>query len=85
MSALTTGERVLNFENRYRTKDGSYKWLQWQSSPFPMQGLVYATARDVTEPEGRGGRAAAIRRRARGRARTRRSCDGRERASSSPT
>jgi len=48
MSALTTGERVVNFENRYRAKDGSFRWLQWSSSPFPKQGLVYAAARDVT-------------------------------------
>jgi PAS domain S-box-containing protein len=49
MSALTTGARVVNFENRYRAKDGSYRWLQWFSSPFPKQGLVYATARDITD------------------------------------
>jgi len=49
VSALTTGERVVNFENRYRAKDGSYKWLQWSSTPFPRQGLVYAAARDVTD------------------------------------
>jgi PAS domain S-box-containing protein len=49
MSTLSTGERVINFENRYRTRDGSYKWLQWFATPFPAQGLVYATARDITE------------------------------------
>ena len=49
MSALTTGERVIDFENRYRTKDGSYKRLQWTSAPFIHQGLVYAVARDVTD------------------------------------
>ena len=49
MSALTTGERVIDFENRYRAKDGSYKWLQWKSAPFIHQGLVYAVARDVTD------------------------------------
>jgi signal transduction histidine kinase/DNA-binding response OmpR family regulator len=49
MSALTTGGRIVNFENRYRAKDGSYRWLQWSASPFPKQGLVYAAARDVTD------------------------------------
>ena len=49
MSGLQTGERVINFENRYRAKDGSYKRLQWNSAPFIHQGLVYAVARDVTD------------------------------------
>ena len=49
MSALLTGGQVVGFENRYRAKDGTYKWLQWTSAPFPAQGLVYAVARDVTD------------------------------------
>jgi two-component system sensor histidine kinase/response regulator len=49
LSKVATGEHVINFENRYRTKDGSYKWLQWFASPFIAQGLIYAAARDVTE------------------------------------
>ena len=49
MSALLTGAQVVGFENRYRAKDGSYKWLQWASAPFAAQGLIYAVARDVTD------------------------------------
>ena len=49
LSALTTGGHVIDFENRYRARDGSYKWLQWTAAPFPTQGLVYAAARDVTD------------------------------------
>ena len=49
MSALTTGEAVIDFENRYRSSDGSYKWLQWASAPVPNQGVIYAAARDVTD------------------------------------
>ena len=49
MSSLLTGGQVVGFENRYRAKDGTYKWLQWASAPFPAQGLVYAVARDVTD------------------------------------
>src|SRR5688572_23639907 len=43
------GVHVIDFENRYRTRDGSYKWLEWAAAPFPQVGLIYCTARDVTE------------------------------------
>ena len=45
---LSQGEKTLRFENRYRCKDGSYKWLSWTSAPNE-DGYVYAVARDVTE------------------------------------
>ncbi len=44
---VVTGEKVLNFENRYRHRDGSWRVLSWRSMPHPG-GLMYATARDVT-------------------------------------
>jgi PAS domain S-box-containing protein len=34
------------FRNRYRTADGHYRWLEW--SACTADGLVYATARDIT-------------------------------------
>ena len=42
------GSSVANFINRYRHKDGSYVVLEWQAS-FAEKGIVYATARDITE------------------------------------
>ncbi|MEW6543396.1 MAG: PAS domain S-box protein [Nitrospirota bacterium] len=42
------GEKVLQFENRYRHKDGSWRILSWKSVPQP-DGTMYATARDITE------------------------------------
>ncbi|MBN1888437.1 MAG: PAS domain S-box protein [Thermoflexales bacterium] len=47
ISRLDKQESVLNFENRYRCKDGSYRWIEWRS--FPIGKLIYAAARDVTE------------------------------------
>ena len=46
---LRQGARVVNFENRYRCKDGSYCWLSWVSRPRPEQGVTYAVAREVTK------------------------------------
>ena len=46
---VAVGSSSSQFENRYRCKDGSYRWLSWKSTPLPEEGLVYALARDVTE------------------------------------
>ena len=46
---LADGDSIVSFENRYRCRDGRYRWLQWTSAPFVEQGLVYASARDVTD------------------------------------
>lgn len=46
---LRQGEAVVDFENRCRCKDGSFRWLSWTSHPKPEQGICYAIARDVTE------------------------------------
>jgi PAS domain S-box-containing protein len=46
---VTTGQTALRFENRYRRRDGSYRWLSWNSAPIMEQGLIYCVARDVTE------------------------------------
>jgi PAS domain S-box-containing protein len=45
---IENGEKVLQFENRYRHKDGTWRVLSWRSMPQP-DGLMYATARDVTQ------------------------------------
>lgn len=49
ISNLSRGISTLYFENRYRTKDGSYKWLAWKSALEANTGLIYTAARDITE------------------------------------
>jgi len=39
----------VRFENRYRAKDGSYRWIAWTSVTVPDENLIYAIARDVTD------------------------------------
>lgn len=46
---LSEGAESVDFENRYRCADGSYRWLRWNARAAPDEKLVYASARDVTE------------------------------------
>jgi PAS domain S-box-containing protein len=47
ISTLASQQKVVDFENRYRCKDGTYRWLEWSSAPLGK--LIFAVARDVTE------------------------------------
>jgi PAS domain S-box-containing protein len=44
---LSHQKKVLNFTNRYRHKDGTYRWIEWRS--FPSNDRIFAAARDITE------------------------------------
>jgi PAS domain S-box-containing protein len=46
---LAQGAKAISFENRYQTKDGSYRWISWNSAPDLENGLIHFVARDVTE------------------------------------
>jgi diguanylate cyclase (GGDEF)-like protein/PAS domain S-box-containing protein len=48
-AGLFEGAETLQFENRYRAKDGSWHWLRWSSQLSPDESLIYARATDVTE------------------------------------
>ena len=46
---LGKGEATVEFVNRYRTKKGTYRWLEWNTTYFPGENLVYGVARDITD------------------------------------
>ncbi len=52
-AAIERGEPALRFENRYRTRDGGWRWLSWVA--VPDDGKVYCSARDVTAEKEREG------------------------------
>ena len=43
------GKEGLNFVNRYRCRDGSYKWLEWKGKVTSDHDRVFAIARDITD------------------------------------
>lgn len=46
---LEEGKSAITFENRYLCKDGSYRWISWNSFPQVKENLIFAVARDVTK------------------------------------
>lgn len=46
---LDEGKEIVKFENRYKTKDGKYKVLEWGSRFVPESNTTYSTANDITE------------------------------------
>ncbi|MDQ7968192.1 MAG: PAS domain S-box protein [Oxalicibacterium faecigallinarum] len=44
----TNGQSTDGFCNRYRAKDGTYRWIEWSSSSI-HNGVMYCSARDVTQ------------------------------------
>jgi len=43
------GGQAIAFENRYRCRDGSYRWFRWNATPDTTARTIYSVARDVTE------------------------------------
>ena len=47
LSKLEQQNEVSNFVNRYRTKNGEYRFIEWQC--IPNGPLVFSSSRDITE------------------------------------
>ena len=48
MARLADGAETILYENRYRHRDGSYRWIQWTAHLAPEHQQIYAIGRDVT-------------------------------------
>lgn len=47
VNRLASGITSIDFVNRYQSKNGAYKWIEW--NVIPIGELLYATGRDITE------------------------------------
>jgi PAS domain S-box-containing protein len=47
--SLFGGSPVSHLENRFRCKDGSYRWLHWTGQVIAGQELIYCVGRDITD------------------------------------
>ena len=43
------GESIVNFRTRFLCKDGTYKWLDWNSNMDVENGVFYSVGRNVTK------------------------------------
>ncbi len=48
LDQLHAGELVIDLLNRYRCRDGTYRWMSWKIAA-ELDGTCYASARDLTE------------------------------------
>lgn len=49
VESVIQGKTTIAFENRYRTKDGSYRWFLWTASSYVEEQVIYAAARDISD------------------------------------
>jgi PAS domain S-box-containing protein len=52
MSQLMRGDPVVQFQNRYRTVENTWRRFEWTAKSIPEDGVIFAVARDVTERMG---------------------------------
>ncbi|MDP3717514.1 MAG: PAS domain S-box protein [Acidobacteriota bacterium] len=49
LGRVAEGVTTFGFTNRYRTADGSYRWIEWHSKTDTDARLIYSIARDQTD------------------------------------
>ncbi|MEG4146726.1 PAS domain S-box protein [Microcoleus sp. Pol12B5] len=49
--SIAAGNNTVGFENRWRCRNGSYKWIAWTATRFCEEELIYGVGRDITAQE----------------------------------
>ena len=49
VESMASGALTIDFENRFRCLDGSYRLFSWRAAADQDTGLLYAVARDITD------------------------------------
>jgi len=47
--SIAAGNNTVGFENRWRCRNGSYKWIAWTGTRFCEEELLYGVGRDITD------------------------------------
>ncbi len=47
--SIAAGNNAVGFENRWRCRNESYKWVAWTVSPFCEEELMYGIGREITD------------------------------------
>jgi PAS domain S-box-containing protein len=51
-ATLAQGDALVSFENRYRCRDGAYRWLVWNAVAEPERRVIYAKRPRRHRPQG---------------------------------
>jgi len=49
LTRLHQGLNVQDFHNRWRCRDGSYRWIAWSAISLNQGDIIYAVGRDITQ------------------------------------
>lgn len=49
LEKLAAGANTINFTNRFISKSGTYKYLEWTATPEPATESIFAIARDISD------------------------------------
>ncbi|MEG4396420.1 PAS domain S-box protein [Microcoleus sp. BROC3] len=47
--SVAAGNNTVGFENRWRCRNGSYRWIAWTATRFCEEELLYGVGRDITD------------------------------------